>query len=225
MQSPIQLPLLLTLQSPPLLRSPPLVTLLAKILWDHTKEVLTFNMPAGAGFTGGLLFGMGATAGTAGTGVLVASIGARVAAGGFAATGGPAVLIALRQQLGLDVKGDGGSDGAGGEDGAATAAIAATGAARGGGEGGGGVGGGASQQAFIAGDIPRAEVAFASYLEQYVDLPELRAVESELRQRQSFLQQLGGPGSDADLTLLSTDIATVEKKKAVAKKLQSTGWF
>ena len=184
-------------------------------------------MPAGAGFTGGLLFGMGATAGTAGTGVLVASIGARVAAGGFAATGGPAVLIALRQQLGLDVKGDDDSDGAGGVGGAAAAAIAATGAAGGGGGGGGGVGvrGGASQQGFIAGDIPRAEAAFASYLEQYVDLPELRAVESELRQRQSFLQDVGGPGSDADLALLSTDIATVEKKKAVAKKGQSTGWF
>lgn len=201
------------------------LTLLAKILWDHTKEVLTFNMPAGAGFTGGLLFGMGATAGTAGTGVLVASIGARVAAGGFAATGGPAVLIALRQQLGLDVKGDNDSDGAGGVGGAAAAAIAATGAAGGGGGGGVGVGGGASQQGFIAGDIPRAEAAFASYLEQYVDLPELRAVESELRQRQSFLQDVGGPGSDADLALLSTDIATVEKKKAVAKKGQSTGWF
>ena len=75
-----------------------------KLVWQEVQDVLSFNLPAGAGFTAGLLWGMGASATYAGGGAAVASVGARlvlprILVGGATATGVPAAVIAAKHQL------------------------------------------------------------------------------------------------------------------------------
>jgi len=74
------------------------------VTWQDLQEVLAFNLPAGAGFTGGLLWGLGLPATRAGGTAAVASIGARfalphIASFGAIATGLPAAVIAAKHQL------------------------------------------------------------------------------------------------------------------------------
>ena len=78
-----------------------------QLAWQDVQKVLAFNLPAGAGFTAGLLWGLGLSAGKAGGAAAVASVGARVALpriafGGVAATGAPAAVIAAKNQLESD---------------------------------------------------------------------------------------------------------------------------
>ena len=76
-----------------------------KEVWNDVQEVLTFNLPAGAGFTAGLLWGLGLEMNKAGGAAAVASLGARwallprVVAGGATATGLPAVIVEAKRQL------------------------------------------------------------------------------------------------------------------------------
>jgi len=75
-----------------------------KLVWKEVEDVLAFNLPAGAGFTAGLLWGLGLNATKAGGTAAVASLGARVilprvAVGGVTATGLPAAVIAAKSRL------------------------------------------------------------------------------------------------------------------------------
>lgn len=63
----------------------------AAIVWEKLKNVLLFNLPSGAGFTGGLIYGMGgslAAAGKIGLGMGMTGIATR----GLLVTGAPAVF-------------------------------------------------------------------------------------------------------------------------------------
>lgn len=73
-------------------------------VWKDVESVLAFNLPAGAGFTAGLLWGLGLSAGKASGAAAVAGLGARialprVALGGATATGLPAAVIAAKRTL------------------------------------------------------------------------------------------------------------------------------
>lgn len=180
----------------------------ARIAWDHAKEVLTFNLPAGAGFTGGLLMGVGVGAGKAGAAALVYGIGARGAlmAGG-AATSAPAVLVALRTQLGLEHQGEAADDGSSGElvTDAAAAANTNTGSSQ----------PAAVQNPYFVGDIPRAPEALDAYLS-------VRSL-GELRQTETQLQlATDSPQSDKEL---QAALAKIEARKKQEKKKTSSGWF
>mmetsp|Transcript_113632 Transcript_113632/g.332044 ORF Transcript_113632/g.332044 Transcript_113632/m.332044 type:complete len:223 (+) Transcript_113632:94-762(+) len=75
-------------------------------VWSHTSECLAFNLPAGAGFTAGLAYGLGAQLGTSWKAALLAGVGGkmllpRVALGGLGALGSPAALVGLQTRFGL----------------------------------------------------------------------------------------------------------------------------
>eukprot|EP00401_Gymnodinium_catenatum_P044918 CAMPEP_0117511342 /NCGR_PEP_ID=MMETSP0784-20121206/28459_1 /TAXON_ID=39447 /ORGANISM="" /LENGTH=217 /DNA_ID=CAMNT_0005307013 /DNA_START=21 /DNA_END=674 /DNA_ORIENTATION=- len=73
-------------------------------------EVLAFNLPAGTGFTGGLLYGLGAQASSAAMGTAALGAGAKAIApraalaAGASATSLPAGMVYLREKLGLGPK-------------------------------------------------------------------------------------------------------------------------
>jgi len=80
------------------------------VLWRETTDVLAFNLPAGTGFTGGLLYGLGVAGATRAGGLAaVGGLGARVllprvalgAGAGAGATTLPAALVAAKARLGL----------------------------------------------------------------------------------------------------------------------------
>ncbi|CAK0801724.1 unnamed protein product, partial [Prorocentrum cordatum] len=71
------------------------------LAWHRVRDCLAFNLPAGAGFTAGLAYGLGATFGTSWKAALVAGVGGkallpRVAMGGLGALGSPAALVGLQ---------------------------------------------------------------------------------------------------------------------------------
>eukprot|EP00238_Polyblepharides_amylifera_P004885 CAMPEP_0196592504 /NCGR_PEP_ID=MMETSP1081-20130531/72925_1 /TAXON_ID=36882 /ORGANISM="Pyramimonas amylifera, Strain CCMP720" /LENGTH=265 /DNA_ID=CAMNT_0041916219 /DNA_START=129 /DNA_END=926 /DNA_ORIENTATION=+ len=68
----------------------------ASLALEKIKSVLLFNMPAGAGFTGGLYYGMGGSAAAAGKLGMAAGLGT-VLARGVAVTGAPAILSAAAE--------------------------------------------------------------------------------------------------------------------------------
>ncbi|KAJ1447078.1 FUN14 family-domain-containing protein [Pelagophyceae sp. CCMP2097] len=75
------------------------------LLWREATDVLAFNLPAGTGFTAGLLYGINATSMTTAGGLAaVGGLGARVllprvALGvGAGATGLPAILVTAKQR-------------------------------------------------------------------------------------------------------------------------------
>jgi uncharacterized membrane protein (Fun14 family) len=78
------------------------------ILYREALDVLTFNLPAGAGYTGGLLYGLGVTAARASSGAAVLGMGARLVAprvalaGGLSATSIPAALVAAKRMVGIE---------------------------------------------------------------------------------------------------------------------------
>mmetsp|Transcript_37811 Transcript_37811/g.82959 ORF Transcript_37811/g.82959 Transcript_37811/m.82959 type:complete len:224 (+) Transcript_37811:43-714(+) len=74
------------------------------IMFRQTVDCLAFNLPAGAGFTAGLVYGLGATPKTAMSSAVVAGVGGRlllsrgvIAAGGLGATSTPAALVGLKR--------------------------------------------------------------------------------------------------------------------------------
>jgi len=69
-----------------------------KIMFKKFVDVCTFNLPSGAGFTLGLMLGMGFTGGTAGKAAAVALTVPRIAALGVGATGGTGVMMTLKEQ-------------------------------------------------------------------------------------------------------------------------------
>jgi len=76
----------------------------AKRMFQDVQEVLSFNLPAGSGFTAGLLWGLGLDAGKAGGTAAVASLAGRlvlprVALGGATATSVPAAFVAAKNRL------------------------------------------------------------------------------------------------------------------------------
>eukprot|EP00184_Porphyridium_aerugineum_P002626 CAMPEP_0184694096 /NCGR_PEP_ID=MMETSP0313-20130426/2150_1 /TAXON_ID=2792 /ORGANISM="Porphyridium aerugineum, Strain SAG 1380-2" /LENGTH=419 /DNA_ID=CAMNT_0027152321 /DNA_START=67 /DNA_END=1326 /DNA_ORIENTATION=- len=81
----------------------------AEIMADKLAHLLKYNIPSGVGFTAGMFFGIGSAAGTAakaalGYGLLSRLLLSRVAlagAGGAATVGIPAVILDVREMLGL----------------------------------------------------------------------------------------------------------------------------
>ncbi|CAJ1343884.1 unnamed protein product, partial [Effrenium voratum] len=70
------------------------------VVWQKTVDCLAFNLPAGVGFTAGLAYGLGATAGTSLRTALFAGVAPRLLAGrmlvgGLGATGSPAAATGL----------------------------------------------------------------------------------------------------------------------------------
>jgi hypothetical protein len=73
-------------------------------VFGDVQKVLAFNLPAGTGFTAGLLWGLGLNAGKAGGAATVASLGARfalprIALGGATATGVPAGIVVAKRRI------------------------------------------------------------------------------------------------------------------------------
>ncbi|KAJ8614599.1 hypothetical protein CTAYLR_004945 [Chrysophaeum taylorii] len=76
-------------------------------LWREFKDVLAFNLPAGTGFTGGLLYGLNFNPAMSAGVAASAGLGARfllprVALGGTAATGLPGLFVAAKKHYWAD---------------------------------------------------------------------------------------------------------------------------
>ena len=77
-----------------------------KQIWRDASDVLAFNLPAGTGFTAGLLYGLNVAPAQAAGIAAVSGLGARillprVALGGATATGLPAIFVAAKKRFEL----------------------------------------------------------------------------------------------------------------------------
>lgn len=76
-----------------------------KLLARDATDVLAFNLPAGTGFTGGLLYGLNVARPTTAAGIAAMSglgmrfLLPRAALGGASATGLPALLVAVKKRV------------------------------------------------------------------------------------------------------------------------------
>eukprot|EP00927_Polykrikos_kofoidii_P032573 TRINITY_DN27703_c0_g1_i2.p1 TRINITY_DN27703_c0_g1~~TRINITY_DN27703_c0_g1_i2.p1 ORF type:complete len:244 (+),score=36.78 TRINITY_DN27703_c0_g1_i2:61-732(+) len=73
-------------------------------VWNRAQDVLAFNLPAGAGFTAGLVYGLGGTAGVSWKAALLTGVGGRLlvargAVGGLGAFGSPAAVVSLQEYI------------------------------------------------------------------------------------------------------------------------------
>jgi len=165
---------------------------------DKIKNVLMWNLPSGAGFTGGLYYGMGgsaAAAGKLGMGFGLSSILAR----GLLVTGAPAVLSYATEFDGVKAGLDAGRDW--------VAEVS-----------------GDRSAGWLKGVVGRIQPTTAEQLETFRlglqgrDLQALRQLEGQLEGK---LRAAGGTGDE----LAQQQIQAVKLKKAELKAQIKKGWF